>query len=105
MVHGVVRTGISEIRTFQRVVKVVGRKICFGKKRANYFDSNFKASEALFQNIGSQPHLHIRITQEAVANPEAQTVLQNNYIRISGGGIQGSDSFKIPSYDSNVQQG
>lgn len=48
MVHGVVRTGISEIRTFQRVVKVVGRKICFGKKRANYFDSNFKASEALF---------------------------------------------------------
>lgn len=48
MVHGVVRTGISEIRTIQRVVKFVGRKICFGMKRADYSDSNFKASEALF---------------------------------------------------------
>lgn len=59
-------------------------KICFAAGRADYFDSNFKDSQALFWNISSQPCLNIRITQEAVKSLKAQTAPQINYIRISG---------------------
>lgn len=80
-------------------------KICFAVGRADYLDSNFKDSQALFWNISSQPCLNIRITQEAVKNLKVQTAPQINYIRISGVESNYQIILKPPPFDSKCNKG